>query len=142
MRVSPLDDETEAELHDLVDRLDRLVPKDGAHLTMPADAEGRTTAGNRAGYLRLGIELLRAALAPVPESDEAPTRVVPEVEGLMTEGSRSPFDLCELDESIGSRPPAQSRLGPFGQMSAGVGTVLILILAFIGAAVLWRWLFG
>ena len=137
-----LDEETEAELQDLVDRLDRLVPKQGAHLTLPADAEGRTTAGNRAGYLRLGIELVRAALSPVPASDEAPAQVVPQVEGLLTEGSRAPFELCELDESIGSRPPAQSRLGVFGQMGAGVAVVLILILAFIGAAVLWRWLFG
>jgi hypothetical protein len=136
------DDETETELQDLVERLDRLVPKEGAHLTLPADAEGRTTAGNRAGYLRLGIELLRAALSPEPASDEAPARVVPRVEELLTEGSRPPFELCELDESIGSRPPAQSRFGAFGQMSAGVGLVLILILAFIGAAVLWRWLFG
>jgi hypothetical protein len=137
-----LDDETEAELQDLVDRLDHLVPTEGAHLTLPADAEGRTTAGNRAGYLRLGIELLQAALSPVPASDEAPARVVPQVEGLLTEDSRAPFEMCELDESIGSRPPAQSRLGAFGQMGAGVGIVLILILAFIGAAVLWHWLFG
>ena len=137
-----LDDETEAELRDLVDRLDRLVPSEGAHLTLPADAEGRTTAGNRAGYLRLGIELLQAALAPLPASDEAPARVVPQVEGLLTEGSRAPFELCELDESIGSRPPAQSRLGAFGQMGVGVGAVLAVILAFIGAVVLWHWLFG
>jgi hypothetical protein len=136
------DDETETELQDLVERLDHLVPKEGAHLTLPADAEGRTTAGNRAGYLRLGIELLRAALSPEPASGEAPARVVPRVEELLTEGSRPPFELCELDESIGSRPPAESRLGVFGQMGAGVGVVLILILAFIGAAVLWRWLFG
>ena len=137
-----LDEETEAEVGELVDRLDRLVPRDGAHLTLPADAAGRTTAGNRLGYLRLGIELLRAALAPLPASEEAPARVVPQTEGLLTEGSRAPFALCELDESIGSRPPAQSRLGVFGQMGTGVGVVLILILAFIGAAVLWRWLFG
>jgi hypothetical protein len=137
-----LDEETEAELQDLVDRLDRLVPEEGAHLTLSAEGESRTLAGNRAGYLRLGIELLRAALSPVPTSDEAPAQVVPRVEGLLTEGSRAPFELCELDESIGSRPPAQSRLGVFGQMGAGVGVVLILILAFIGAAVLWRWLFG
>lgn len=142
MREMEHDDETEAELLVLVDRLDRLVPKRGAHLTMPADAEGRTTAGNRAGYLRLGIELLRAALLPVPASDDGPARVVPELDGLLTEGSRAPFELCELDESIGSRPPAQSRFGAFGQMGAGVAVVLILVLAFIGAAMLWRWLFG
>ncbi len=136
-----LDDATEAELQELVDRLDRLVPKDDAHLTIPAGASGTTSAGNRLGYLRLGIELLQAALYPVPASDETPAQVVPRLEELLTEGSRSPFELCELDESIGSRPPAQSRLGAFGQMATGVVVVLVLILALIGAAVLWRWLF-
>ena len=81
-------------------------------------------------------------LHPLPESEAEPPRITPRLDSLLTEGSETPFDLCELDESIGSRPPAQSRLGPFGQMSAGVGAVLILILAFIGAAVLWRCLFG
>ncbi len=137
-----LDDETEAELQDLVDRLDRLVPREGAHLTLPAEGEGRTAAGNRLGYLRLGIEMLRAALSPLPASEESPPRVVPRVEELLTDGSRAPFDLCELDESISSRPPAQSRLGVVGQMGAGVGVVLVLLLAFIAAALLWRWLFG
>ena len=137
-----MNDKTEAELRDLVDRLDRIVPKEGAYLALPADADGRTTSGNRTGYLRLGIELLRAALSPVGASDQTPARVVPQVDGLLTEGSGGPFELCELDESIGSRPPAQSRLGVVGQIGVGVGVVLVLILAFIGAAVLWRWLFG
>jgi hypothetical protein len=137
-----LDDETEAELQELVERLDRLVPSEGARLTMPADRDGRASVGNRLGYLRLGVELLVAGLHPVPEDDDLPTRVVPRLGELLTAGSRTPFELCELDESIVSRPPAQSRFGAFGQIGTGVIVVLILILAFIGLAVMWRWVLG
>jgi hypothetical protein len=137
-----LEEEKEAELQELVGRLDALVPADGAHVTIPVDAEGRTSAGNRLGYLRLGIELLVAALHPVPASDERPAEIVPQLGGLLTEGSRPPFETCEIDESIGSRPPVESRLGAVGQIGIGVGVVLIVLLAFVGAAVLWRAIFG
>jgi hypothetical protein len=137
-----LDDATEAELEEIVGRLDGLVPSEGAHLTIPADPEGRTSAGNRLGYLRLGIEFLVAALHPVPASEQAPAQVAPQLGGLLSEGSRPPFETCELDESIGSRPPVESRLGALGQIGIAVGVVLVVLLAFIGAAVLWRSIFG
>lgn len=137
-----LDDEREAELRELVERLDRLVPKDGAHVTVLADTDGSKTVGNRLGYLRLGVELLVAALHPLADSDAAPARIAPDLGYFLTEGSERTFDLCELDESIGSRPPARSRLGLTGQLVAGVLLVLTLILLFIGVSVAWRWVFG
>lgn len=130
------------EIHELVERLDRLVPRGGAHLMIPAHASAATIIGNRIAYLRLGIEFLKAALHPAQgPSDEAP-RVGPNIAYLLAEGSSSPFDLCELDESIASRPPVQSRLGPLGQLAAGVLVVALLVLLFIGSAVAWRWVFG
>ena len=137
-----LDEEREAELEEIVGRLDALVPSEGAHLTIPADAEGRTSAGNRLGYLRLGVEFLVAALHPVPASEDAPAQVVPQLGRILSEGSRPPFETCEIDESIGSRAPVQSRLGAFGQIGIAVGVVLVVLLAFVGAAVLWRAIFG
>lgn len=137
-----LDEAREAEIRDLVERLDQLVPKDGAHLTMPANHEGTTTVGNRLGYLRFGVEFLAAALYPQPSSDVAPARIAPELDSLLTDSSRTPFELCEIDEAIGSRPPVSSGLGAPGQLLAGVLVVAALILCFIGAAVVWRWLFG
>jgi hypothetical protein len=137
-----LDDLRETELHELVERLDRLVPKDGAHLTILTDADANATVGNRLGFLRFGIEFLAAALHPLPESDAAAPRITPNLDYFLTEGSLKAFDVCELDESIGSRPPARSRLGPTGQLVAGVVLVLILILLFIGVSVVWRWVFG
>jgi hypothetical protein len=137
-----LDDAREAELQELVERLERLVPKDGAHLTIPADPDKTTTIGNRLGYLRFGIEFLAAALHPLPDSDTAPPRIRPNLDYFLTEGSEAAFDLCELDESIGSRPPVRSRLGPMGQLVAGVVLVLMLVLLFIGVSLVWRWVFG
>lgn len=137
-----LDEARESELHDLVERLDRLIPKDGAHLTIPGNADGTTTVGNRLGYLRFGVEFLDAALQPLASSDAAPARIVPDLDDLLTDGSRTPFELCEIDEAIGSRPPVSSGLGAPGQLLAGVLVVAALVLCFIGAAVVWRWFFG
>ena len=105
-----LDEEREAELQDLVERLDRLVPRDGARLAVSEEAD-RALIGNRAGYLRFAIAFLQAALQPPPQSEGEPPRIAPELGALLTEGSRAPFTLCELDESIVSRPPARSGLG-------------------------------
>jgi hypothetical protein len=132
----------ETELRELVERLDRLIPKDGAHLSIPADADGNTTLGSRLGYLRLGVEFLLAALAPQPSSDDAPTRIIPDLDYLLTDGSETPFDLCEIDEAIGSRPPVRTRLGPLGQVVAAILVIGALILIFIGGSVVFNRLLG
>ena len=139
--IVKLAEEREAELRELVERLDRLVPSDGAHVGMPGGAEGSTMVGNRAGYLRFGIELLAAALEPLPANDHEPARITPQLDGLLSEGSRTPFELCEVDESIVSRPPVSSGLGAPGQLMAGVLAVAALILCLIGAAVVLRSVF-
>jgi hypothetical protein len=135
-----LDAERETELRELVERLDRLLPRDGAHLSVAASGEG--TVGNRLGYMRFGLEFLAAALDPRPASDEAPAHVAPRLESLLTDDSAVRFESCELDEAIESRPPVQSRLGAPGQLLAGVLTVAAVILLLIGASVVWRALFG
>lgn len=135
-------EDVDEEIEGLVERLDRLVPKADAHLVIPADPSGATIVGNRSAYLRLGIELLKAALHPVQDAGADAPRIGPEIGYLLAEGSRSPFELWELDESIASRPPIQSRLGPLGQLGAAVLAVALLILLLIGGAVVWRWVFG
>ena len=104
--------------------------------------EGRASAGNRLGYLRFGVEFLVAALHPVPASEDSPAQIVPQLGGLLSEGSRPPFETCELDESIGSRPPARTRFGPVAQLVAGVVLVLMIIVMLVGVAWLWRWIFS
>ena len=61
------------EVRELVERLDRLVPRDGAHVTIPAAPAGRTTIGSRRGYLRLGLELLGPPSNRCPGPRRRPT---------------------------------------------------------------------
>lgn len=136
-----LDEEREAELELLAARLDRLIPTGGARLLVEGDS-GSTLVGNRVGYLRLAIELLKAALRPVAQSDTAPARITPDLGGLLGDPSRSPFASCELDEAVVSRPPAVSGLGALGQIGAGVAVVAVMVLLLIGVSVVWRWVFG
>lgn len=133
---------SEAEIQELVERLERLIPRDGAHLTIPSGPDGSSTTGNRRGYLRFGLEFLAAALRPLPATEEAPARIVPDIEYLLSEDSRAPFELCEIDESIVSRPPVRTGLGPLGELLAGLLVVGALIVMLVGLSVVVRWIFG
>jgi hypothetical protein len=136
-----LEEPQETELAELVARLDRLIPREGAHLTIPRESGARTTIGNQLGYLRFGLEFLMAALRPLPETEHEPARIAPDLDGLLTSDSRAPFDLCEVDEAITSRPPARTRFGFVGQLALGVALVMAAILLFVGVAIVLRWLF-
>ena len=63
-----------SELRELVDQLDGLVPKEGAKLRIPASPDGTTTIGTQRGYLRLGIEFLRAGLEPLEPGERTTLR--------------------------------------------------------------------
>ena len=136
-----LEEPQETQLRDLVGRLDRLIPREGAHLTLSDEPRGRTSIGNRLGYLRLGVELLAAALAPLPPSDQVPTRIEPNIDYLLSDGSGVLFELSEIDEAIGSRPPVASRLGLIGHLVAGVGLVAALIAVLFVVFLVLRWIF-
>jgi hypothetical protein len=128
------------ELRDLVDRLDRLVPKEGARLRMPADADGNTTAGTQRGYLRLGVELLRAGLDPTDPVPGERVHVPLVIEYLMTSDSQPPFEVCELAEDPDHLPPRARKLGAVGQLMAALMAVVVLGLIGLGAAAVLSWM--
>jgi hypothetical protein len=136
------DEAREAEVREAVERLDRLIPREGAHVALGGESGGRTTAGSRLGYLRLGVELLAAALRPLPATDSDPARIEPDLAYLVRSGSRAPFELCEIDEAVGSRPPVRSALGPLGELLSGVLVVAALLVALLAGAVVVKWIFG
>jgi hypothetical protein len=117
---------------DLVEDIDRLIPREGAKLKIPADPDGGSTAGTRLGYLRLGVELLRAGLSPPVEAASGAPRIPLDVDYLLTPDSDSPFDVCEIDEEIERRPPSPGKLGAIGQLMAGVGVAGVLVLLLLG----------
>ena len=128
------------ELRELVDQLDRLVPKEGARLRMRGDAEG-TTAGTQRGYLRLGIEMLRAGLAPVEagQADHRP-QIPLAIDYLMTADSESPFEVCEVVDDPDNLPPPVRKLGAVGQLMAALIAVAVLGLIGLGAAAMLSWI--
>ena len=134
-----MDEAAEAELRDLVGRLDRLVPREDAHLAVPPPGERGITVGNRRGYLRLGIEVLRAAANPAAGSDAAAPRIVPDV-AYLTGRRPTAFDACELDEAVASRPPVVSPLGALTQLALALVAVAALVLAFMGLSAFVNWI--
>jgi len=128
------------DLRELVDEIDRLVPKDGAKLKMPADADGNTTVGTQRGYLRLGVELLRAGLSPIDGPPPEIPRIPLDITYLLTHDSRTPFELCEIDERVEELPPAGGKLGALGQLLTAVVAVVVIGLVLVGGAVVISWL--
>ena len=128
------------ELRELVDQLDRLVPKEGARLRLRSDPDA-TTAGTQRGYLRLGIEMLRAALAPV-EADQVNHRpqIPLAIDYLMTADSESPFEVCEVVDDPDGLPAPVRKLGAVGQLMAALIAVVVLGLIGLGAAAMLSWI--
>jgi len=100
---------------DRVARLDRLVPRAGASVIIKQDFDGpvagRIVVGNWSGYMRLGIELLKAATAagrPGPEG----CRLEPALDFLDQEmGEALTFDLVDTPSYLSTSPTEQARSG-------------------------------
>ena len=137
-----LDEAREEEIREAVERLDRLIPRDGAHLAIGSETGGWTTSGSRLGYLRFGVAFLAAALRPLPATETQPARIEPDLGDLLGGDSRAPFELCEIDEAIGSRPPVRSGLGPLGELLTALIVVAALIALFVAGAFVVRRIFG
>jgi hypothetical protein len=122
------------ELRELVERLDRLVPKEGARLRLRAEGEA-AAAGTQRGYLRLGIEMLRAALDPAAtgSADHRPHLPLA-IDYLMTPDSATPFEVCEIVDDPDRLPPPERKLGAIGQLMAALIAVVVLGLIGLGAA--------
>jgi hypothetical protein len=124
---------------DLVDQLDRLLPKEGAKVRICADHDGNTSIGTQRGYLRLGVELLRTGLNPIMGQKEGPPRLPLDIDYLLAKGSASPFELCEISPTtdLDLVPSTMSRVGSF--FGAGIA-LAALFLIVIGAGAVWKWL--
>jgi hypothetical protein len=132
---------SEPELRDLVDELDRRIPKAGARLKLPADQDLDTTVGTQLGYLRLGVEFLRAGLDPIADSPSEIPRIPLDIGYLLTPDSKTPFDLCEIDEEVERLPARARKLGALGQILTAVVTVALIGSLLVGAAAVFSWFF-
>lgn len=129
-------------IQSLVKQLDEAVPREGhvEVLGSAYDDESQRLRANRLGYLRLGVELLKAAYAPPARADK-PERVELDVAYLTgVENCGFYFERCE-DEDVW-RPVYSEPPGALSQIAGGA-VVLFLVGTFLaGAFTIVRWLGG
>lgn len=130
----------DALIQSLVKQLDAAVPRKGhvEVLGSAYDDEGQRLRANRLGYLRLGVEFLKAAYAPPPNA-ERPERVEVDVEYLTgLENGMFDFERCE-DQDVW-RPVYNETPGALSQIAGGA-VILLLVGTFLtGALTIFRWL--
>lgn len=138
----PVNNDETATVQKLISELDAAVPKEGARVRLcqyggGAD-ESRVTA-TRQGYLRLGVEFLRAAYAA--PSGDAPTQIRVDLDYLLTEDSDIGFDWFERVESLPG-PDSTSSGSSFWAAVFGIAAgVCFLIFLLVGFVTVIRWLF-
>ena len=129
------------ELHEVIRLLDRKISKDGARLTIrycdqkteqyahtDPGCEGHDMIANEAGFLRLGVELLKAGVAPLMLPGES-TAVDVDVNYLIAEDSDVTFRRFERRWPPMKPQPAEDSGG------AGGLVIPVLLVAFVLLAV-------
>lgn len=127
----------------LVDELDKVVPKDNARVGLyqyGGEGDGSFMVATRNGYLRFGIELLKAGLVPL-ESGTAKTAVAPDMRYLMDENSTIDLTTFELVEEYEEELPEESWGDTVFIYTILAILIAIPILALFGLITLIRMLF-
>ena len=133
---------TEEEINSLVNKLDGQVPKEGAVIELKqyggGPDESKMTA-NRAGYLRLGIEFLKAAFKQPSGKD--PYVIEVDIQYLLSDDSDVGFDWFERREELKQPGVEKSSLAK-KILSVCLGFVClgVVALAVIGAVSVVQWL--
>jgi hypothetical protein len=131
------------EVQRLIDDLDAAIPKDGARLEFSTygHPDGCEVIANKRGYLRAGIELLKAGVFPLtPERLFIPA----DLEYLFSEkGSR--VARLTRDEDVEKWLPSAPPPASIGSKLAGVGCLLVFVLlagcSIVGIIDVLGWLF-
>jgi hypothetical protein len=118
---------TMIEISDLVTRLDGLVPRASATVLVKRDGDdARLMVGNPEGYLRLGIEIMKAVIAAGPPGVEGKC-LEPDLDHVSEEwGEAFTFDLVDNPSFLMTTPTEQGRVG-CGGVALGIATVFVLL---------------
>lgn len=136
----------------LIDQIDKAVDKKGAAVKLSEYGGGPDESkiiANRKGYLRLGIEFLKAAYAdPIKFDDEDQNQkeeiedIEVEIDYLLVPESKVNFDWFQRTENIKEpleyKETLKNKIIGFGVLGFFIGTI---IFAFIGLVSIIRYLF-
>ncbi len=129
----------------LINELDESVSKDEAKVTFSqygGDNSEAMIVGNQQGYLRLGIEFLKAAFAPSHSelAKKDPHAIDVNLDYLLTEDSDIQFDWFQRREDIPVKEEASNGWSEKFVAWGCLGLIgLIFILASIGLKAVSRW---
>jgi hypothetical protein len=142
-----MDEEQEQRVREMVWELDAIVPRDGAQVRMVQYGGGPDESrmvGTRRGYLRLGIELIKAALAkPVQAGGQGDDRLGVDLDYLTVPGSDVRFDEFLLSQdpardAVNDKPGIDDRLWGIGCVAA---LLLVTALLLVGLGTIAHWIF-
>jgi hypothetical protein len=124
----------------MVAELDAAVPREGARVHLSQYGGGPDESkviGNQRGYLRLGVEFLRAAFAP--PSPQSPEMIDVNIRYLLTDDSTVGFDWFERREDL---PPPSTERTSSRLKGVGIFAVFIIgcILALVGLGTVIYWI--
>jgi hypothetical protein len=125
----------------MVAELDAAVPRDGARVHLSQYGGGpdeSKVVGNQRGYLRLGIEFLRAAFAP--PTTKSQEQIDADLRYLLTEDSTVGFDWFERREDLTTTTQAERKPSRFAPAIITLVLICGLILAIIGLGTVVVWM--
>lgn len=126
-------------LQSVIAELDAAVPKGDARVMISLYGGGPdecSMVANEAGYLRLGVEMLKAAVAPTGLHDRAHAIPV-ELDYLFTEDSEVHINWFERREPDAAPSDGRWRFGDLAALAVGL---LLVALVAIGLITLFTWL--
>jgi len=131
-----------ATVQKLIAELDVAIPKEGARVQLcqygGGPDESRVIATRR-GYLRLGIEFLRAAYAAPCEKN--PGQIAVNLDYLLTDSSDIGFDWFERVDSL-PEAASDSRISFFSRCFGMTVMVVLGCIFLVGIGSILAWIFG
>ena len=121
------------ELNAIVNRLDQDISRNNAKVTIQkygGDLDESFVVGTPNGYLRLGVEFLKAGLAPYASPERAAIDV--DVEYLIHDDSDVQFDYFERREDLTVETHTGSLVDKLIPIVMLTIAVLVLLLAIVG----------
>ncbi len=122
---------TDDEIKKWVETLDESIPKDGAKVLIEYAAKGCEVTANRAGYLRLGIEILKAAIVPLGDGRMFTPISIEYLTSWQKAGAVERFSRRE-DMEVTPRPP---RVSTWKNKILAIGCLTIVLFFVICALV-------
>jgi hypothetical protein len=127
------------ELKRAVDELDKSIPKDNARVSLQrygGDLDEAFIVATERGYLRLGVEFLKAGLAPYVPAERSlgqrPYAIDVDLDYLITEDSDVRFDYFERSEDVTVKTYQESWVDGIIPAAILGAIITILVLAFVG----------